>query len=40
MHLIILIAKRKLLMIKFRRFNSQLAQRTHYNYLKKNIELF
>jgi len=39
MHLIISIAKRKLLIIEFQRFDLQLTQRTHYNCLKK-IELF
>jgi len=40
MHLIISIAKKKLLIIKFRRFDSQLIQKTYYNCLKKNIKLF
>jgi hypothetical protein len=35
MHLITLIARKKLLTIKFQRFNLQLAQKTHYNCLKK-----
>jgi len=35
MHLITSIARRKLSMIKFRRFDLQLAQRTHYDCLKK-----
>ena len=40
MYLITSIVKKKLLIIKFRRFDSQLAQRIYYNCLKKNIELF
>jgi len=40
MYLITLIAKQKLLIIEFRKFDLQLAQRTHYNCSKKNIELF
>jgi len=35
MHLIISIAKRKLLINKFQRFDLQLTQRTHYNCSKK-----
>ncbi len=35
MHLITLITRKKLLMIKFRRFDSQLAQRIYYDCLKK-----
>jgi len=39
MHLITSIARKKLLIIKSRRFDSQLAQRTHYNYLKKKRKI-
>ncbi len=39
MHLITSIAKKKLLMIKFRRFDSQLAQRTHHNYSRKKHKI-
>ena len=35
MHLITSIARKKLLMIEFQRFDSQLTQRTHHNCLKK-----
>jgi len=35
MHLIILIVRKKLLIIKSRRFDSQLTQKTHYNCLRK-----
>ncbi len=35
MHLITSIARKKLLMIKSRRFDSQLAQRTYHNCLRK-----
>jgi len=37
MHLITRIAKRDLLTIKFRKFESQLMQRTYYNCLKRKI---
>jgi hypothetical protein len=39
MHLITLIARKKLLIIEFRRFNLQLAQRTYYNCLKKKYRI-
>ncbi len=39
MHLIILIARKKLLITKFRRFDSQLTQRTHYNCSRKKHEI-
>ncbi len=39
MHLITSIVKKKLLIIEFRRFDSQLAQRIHYNYSKKNYKI-
>jgi len=35
MHLITSIARKKLLIIEFQRFDLQLTQRTHYNCLKK-----
>ena len=35
MHLITSIVRKKLLMIKFRRFDSQLAQRTYYDCSRK-----
>ncbi len=39
MHLIISIAKRKLLINKFQRFDLQLTQRTHYNCSKKKYKI-
>ncbi len=39
MHLIISITRKKLLIIKFRRFDLQLAQRTHYSCLKKKYRI-
>jgi hypothetical protein len=39
MHLIISIARKKLLIIKVRRFNLQLTQRTHYNCSRKKHKI-
>ncbi len=39
MHLITSIAKKNLLIIEFRRFDSQLAQRTHYNCSRKKYRI-
>jgi len=39
MHTITSIAKKKLLIIKFRRFDLQLVQRTHYNCSKKKHKI-
>ncbi len=39
MHLITSIARKKLLIIEFRRFDLQLTQRTHYSCLKKTYKI-
>ena len=39
MHLITSIVRRKLLMIKFRRFDSQLTQKTHHNCSRKKYKI-